>query len=405
MRQQFFILCMCLLCAILFLNVSRVMANDAPSFDSLFAEGVTQQVLFRSGKQYDGHNNIRIPAICATQKGTLLAFAEGRTGGDAGKLSIILRRSEDDGKTWNPIQTVWEDGDNSCGNPAPVLDESTGTIWLFGTWNKGSDHEGEILDGKSEFPRIPYLMKSDDDGLTWSKAVAMPSLRQESWGWYATGPCHGIQLQRTCCVAGRLVIPANHSIVDAAQKGAQRYRSHIIYSDDQGLSWKLGGIHEPLTNESTVVELSDGSLMQNMRSYHGKGCRAVAISRDGGVTFPAAGMASGTPENDAYLDTTLKTPVCQASLLRYEFGEGDAKGTLIFSSPQGNKREKLTVWISEDDGKTWAHQREVFAGAAAYSDLIALPNNQVGLLCEIGVSSSAQTITFITFPLAWISEK
>ena len=50
---------------------------------------VETQVLFRKG--VDGYNNIRIPAICSTKDGTLLAFAEGREAGDRGDIDLILR--------------------------------------------------------------------------------------------------------------------------------------------------------------------------------------------------------------------------------------------------------------------------------------------------------------------------
>ena len=48
-------------------------------------------------------------------------------------------------------------------------------------------------------------------------------------------------------------------------------------------------------------------------------------------------------------------PVCQASLIRYEWGRGDATGVLLFSNPADEKRRvKMTVRLSKDDGKTWS---------------------------------------------------
>ena len=378
-------------------------SNKLPSMlEMFFPPEVSYQILYRNGKRFDGYNNIRIPAIIATKKGTLLAFAEGRESGDADKIETIVRRSEDNGKTWGPIQAVWVDGDETCGNPCPVQDMETGTIWLFGTWNLGADIESKIMDGTSGKPRIPYVMKSDDDGKTWSKAQKLEHLRKPDWGWYATGPCNAIQLTRGPH-KGRLVIPANHSVVAKELKWAERYCSHIVYSDDHGATWKLGGINEPYTNESTVVELEDGSVMQNMRSYHNKGCRAVAVSRDGGVTFPAAGMAAGKPSDDAYLDLTLYTPVCEASILRYSWAKDGKPGVILFAGPQGRERSRLTVWMSEDDGKTWKHRQLVFDGPAAYSNLVALPDGMVGLLCEVGPYTPYQTVSFLTFPLSWIA--
>ncbi len=364
-------------------------AQEQSAIDhSRLADGVTAQTIYR--QKVDGYINIRIPAICMTAKGTLLAFAEGRVGGDAGKIEIIVRRSTDNGKTWGDQIVVWKDSDNTCGNPTPVVDQTTGTIWLICTWNVGTDPENKIMDGTSSQPRRVYVTCSDDDGMTWSKPVEQPQLRKDNWGWYATGPCNAIQLTRGPH-KGRMVIPANHSIVSETVDGVNRYRSHLVYSDDHGKTWQLGGIDEPLTNESTVVELEDGSVMQNMRSYHGKGGRAVAISKDGGKTL-----------EKMLLDETLRSPVCQGSILRYRFAENGEPGVILFSAPYGEKREKMSVWASFDDGKTWPVRRRIFDGPAAYSNLVALPDGQVGLLCELGNDNPYRTITFVTFPLAWL---
>ena len=79
-----------------------------------------------------------------------------RKAADAGDIDLILRRSEDGGNTWGGIDVIWDDKDNTCGNPCPVVDLDTGTIWLFLTWNLGSDSETAIMTGKSEFPRLPW---------------------------------------------------------------------------------------------------------------------------------------------------------------------------------------------------------------------------------------------------------
>lgn len=96
------------------------------------------------------------------------------------------------------------------------------------------------------------------------------------------------------------MIPANQS--DHSDLSKHPYRSHVIYSDDHGATWKLGGIEDEKTNESALVELSDGRVLQNMRSYHGKNCRAIAFSDDGGLSFGPVTLA-----------TNLVDSVCQAS--------------------------------------------------------------------------------------------
>src|SRR4051812_30297441 len=84
--------------------------------------------VFVSGK--DGYHTYRIPAAVVTPRGAVLAFCEGRKAGrsDAGDIDLLLRRSSDGGKTWSAIQVVWDDADNTCGNPCPVVDQKTGTI-------------------------------------------------------------------------------------------------------------------------------------------------------------------------------------------------------------------------------------------------------------------------------------
>ncbi|MBK1876147.1 sialidase family protein [Pelagicoccus mobilis] len=338
--------------------------------------------LFRSGM--DGYNNIRIPALCVTTQGTLLAFAEGREGGDAGDIDLILRRSEDGGESWSQVKVVWDDGANTCGNPSPVVDRETGIIWLFMTWNLGSDGEREIMNGESEHPRLVWLSRSEDDGRTWSRPKEMPHLRELDWRWYATGPCSGIQLERGLRKR-RLVVPANHSVATKGEAEASAYRSHVIYSDDHGETWELGGIQEPLTNESSVAELADGRVMQNMRSYHGKGNRAVAVSEDGGQAF-----------GEVYLDDGLESPVCQGHLLRYSWPE-EGRSRLLFSSPAGSERSNLTIRTSYDEGRSWSMGTLIYEGPSAYSNLARLPNGRVGLLAEVGVKNPYESIVLFRF--------
>lgn len=80
-----------------------------------------QQNLFVSGD--GGYHTYRIPAIVVSTRGTLLAFCEGRRNGaaDDGDIDLLLRRSYDGGETWRETQLVYDDGDNTVGNPAPVV--------------------------------------------------------------------------------------------------------------------------------------------------------------------------------------------------------------------------------------------------------------------------------------------
>lgn len=363
--------------------LAATVLSIAPSMTT--AQDIQFQDVFVSGQ--DGYHSFRIPAIVSTKAGTLLAFCEGRkdSRSDAGNIDLVVSRSADGGQSWSRPQVVWDDGDNTCGNPAPVVDQSTGIIWLPITWNHGKDSEKKIKDGTSKFPRRVYITHSADDGLSWAKPEEISaSTRLDHWRWYATGPGNAIQLQHGSH-AGRLLIPANHS--DHQDSAKHPYRSHVFWSDDHGASWTLGAVQEDKTNESAVVELPHDGLLHVMRSYHGTNRRAMAVSEDSGRTF-----------GRVYLDEALDTPVCQASAIRYSWAS-EGKSRILFSSPRGKSRSNLHVWLSEDEGKTWPVSRQIFQGGSAYSNLIRLPRDRVGVLFE---KDGYKTITLATFDISWL---
>ena len=339
--------------------------------------------VFVSGTE--GYHTFRVPSVIVTQKGTVLAFCEGRKRGrgDSGDIDLVLRRSTDGGRTWSRMRTVWDDGANTCGNPCPVIDRDTGTIWLPLTWNLGADREGAIMQSESKDTRRVYVTHSTDDGRTWAKPTQITeTTKKPHWRWYATGPGVGIQLR-----SGRLLVPCDTSIHD---DGKHPYRSHVIYSDDHGKTWKLGGVLGEKTNECQAVELADGAVLLNMRSYHGKNRRAVATSTDGGVTW-----------SKVRLDDALIEPVCQAGMIRYTHPREYHKSRILFSNPAGKQRENMTIRMSCDEGRTWPVAQTLYPGAAAYSCLTVLPDMTPGCLYE---KDGYQKITFARFDLDWLTD-
>lgn len=346
-----------------------------------FSETLMQKPIFVKGS--GGYNIYRIPALLTTQKGTLLAFCEGREGGDSSDIDLLLRRSKDGGKTWSSTQVVWDQAKNVCGNPCPVQDRDTGIIWLPLTWNNSSDSDGALHGGTGKDTRRVFMCSSEDDGLTWSKPVDITeTTKKKEWWWYATGPGVGIQLEKGPH-KGRLVIPCDHTSKDG-------FGSHVIYSDDHGKTWQLGGSVEGGANECQVVELSDGTLMLNMRIQKGsKGMRGISTSKDGGTTW-----------SELRHEATLIEPICQASFLRYSSPSSSGKSRLLFSNPASTeKRENMTVRLSYDEGKTWPVSKQLYTGGSAYSCLAVLPEGDIACLYEVGDDDA---IYFSRFPLEWL---
>jgi sialidase-1 len=336
------------------------------------------------------YKNYRIPALIVTQNGTLLAFCEGREAGDSGDIDILLKRSFDNGTTWSKEQVVWNDAKNTCGNPCPVIDRETGRIWLLLTWNLGSDSEAKIIRRESKDTRRPFVCYSDDDGETWSNPVDLSeTCKVPEWGWYATGPGIAIQLKSEK-YKNRIVVPANHSYDDPSGKereGPFSYGAHVLLSDDGGKNWRMSEPIRPACNESQVVELSDGSVLMNMRSYNDQHSRAISISKDGGDTW-----------SEIEHDQQLVESRCQAALLNY--GPYYGKNMLLFSNPSvPNGRTHMTIKMSFDDCQSWSNSKLVHAGPSAYSCMAKLPNGNIGLFFEYGEEKRYDIIRFVSMSL------
>jgi len=348
-----------------------------------------QEDLFINGKK--GYHTYRIPALIVSRKGTILAFCEGRkySSSDAGKIDLVLKRSFDGGKTWGDMQVIVADGDMTCGNPCPVVDRTDGAIWLPFCKNPGDSSVRLIVQGKA--PRTIWITRSTDDGATWTDPKEITkNVKDPSWTWYATGPGHGIQLKN-----GSMVIPCDHIV--GKNSGEQNpSHSHIIYSDDHGTSWKVGGIVDEGTNECAVVQTVDGCLYLNCRNtpgYKGIKKRVYAWSQDNGISFLKFGR-----------DEALIEPICQASLVRFTDKAHYEKNRVLFSNPASTQREKLTIRISYDECWTWAVSKLLNKGPSGYSDLAIASDMTICCLYERGEEYYHEKLTLARFNIGWLTD-
>ncbi|GGM17535.1 hypothetical protein GCM10010129_72150 [Streptomyces fumigatiscleroticus] len=348
-------------------------------------------VPFRAGRE--GYAGYRIPAVVATSAGTLLAFCEGRkdSARDWGHIDIVLKRSTDGGRTWGPLKVAADNDRHLAGNPAPVVLD-TGRILLVHVCSAASASEDAILRGRVSAAdgRRVRVRHSDDDGLTWSSPKEITAqVKKPGWRWYATTPGHAIQLS-----TGRVLVPGNHTLPPAgSDTGTEaKYNSgHCLLSDDRGATWYLGCLDENTdgyvnVNETTAAELPDGRVYFNARNDSpSPGNRADAHSADGGKTLvkpfrPQAGLV---------------TPVCQGSVLQLRDPD-----VLLYSGPADPAaRALMTIRASTDGGTTWRPAYTVDGLPAAYSDLVRIDTDTVGLLYETGDFGPYETIAFRRVPV------
>ncbi|MFN7702572.1 MAG: exo-alpha-sialidase [Deltaproteobacteria bacterium] len=352
------------------------LAEDDLEVDDIGALSATS-VPFRADT--NGYTCFRTPALVRAVNGDLLAFAGGRKGGcgDDTDADVVLRRSTDGGRSWQPLQVLdrgFGDDRNRAGLPNPVVLED-GRVLVVYLWSR-------FVDGEEDRGcRRVFVMHSDNNGRTWSARREITDQAQRrcredargrwvdppargEWGWTGLGPVHGI-VKNFEPHRGRILIGARHVAPDS------KTYSHVIYSDDDGVTWQIGGSLDLRSTETTVVELPNGNIMLNSRSMDEVGHRTVGISRDGGQTF-----------QPAYVDYELQEPRgVQASLLRF----GDH---LLFSNPRDREdRTSGTIMVSSDNGRTWRRgvgytPRGEFS---SYSDMARF-DGDVGLLVEWGPS-------------------
>ncbi len=348
----------------------------------------------------DGYAQIRIPAVLVTKAGSVLAFAEGRRRSrDQAENDIVMKRSTDGGRSWGALRVLQDDGAHSLNNPTVVQESATGRIFLWyqripSHLNEHSANTATGLDGTNIYRN--FILTSDDDGVTWAAPVDVTSTtkRPVRATTLASGPGSGIQLTRGAH-AGRLIIPFNEGPYG-------KWQNFAVFSDDAGKTWSYGddvpgaflsagtGIGHSQINEVQMVELADGSVLLDSRQFAGARVRRTAISRDGGKSW--------SPVKES---ADLADPSCMASTLRFSFPDGTTTGVLLHSGPRSSARERGTIYLSRDEGKTWPLKRVLVPGSFAYSVLTRFSDGTIGCLFE---TDGYGRIVFARFPLGWLVE-
>jgi len=367
--------------------------------------------------QKDGYALYRIPGIVTTKRGTVLAYCEARKSdrGDWGTIDLLLRRSTDGGKTWgartnfvavsgpkekNPValaQKLATPGEVTYNNPVAIPDANGAVHFLFCL----------------EYARCFYL-RTDDDGLTFSKPVeitaAFDKFRPEyDWKVLATGPGHGIQLK-----TGRFVVPVWLSLGTGGHAHRPSVTS-VIYSDDLGRTWSRGEIAGPnegewnIPNETCAVQLADGRVLLNMRSESKANRRLLTTSRDGATGW-------GRPQ---FHDQLLE-PICMASMVR--LSEAPARNRLLFSNPhnltrtdgkeapgKSRDRKNVSVKLSYDEAATWPVSKTIEPDFSGYSDLAVASDGTILLFYERGSTDGKDIyrtglLTVARFNLEWLTD-
>ncbi|MCK5000947.1 MAG: exo-alpha-sialidase, partial [Anaerohalosphaera sp.] len=357
---------------------------DLNCYANVPPEPLRQFDVFAKGQ--DGINTYRIPSLITAPDGSVLAFSEARKfrSTDKSPTMMVLRRSLNNGLTWEPMQILHDVGNDAAMDSTPVVDKTTGVIWLlYEVWPEGWN--SNPVPGLEYPSTTVWAQSSSDNGITWSGPIDITSqVKLADWDYYANGPGVGIQTVGGS-YPGRMIIPCHH-------RGGTVGTQHWYYSDDHGATWQIGNGYHTTGSEAQMVELIDGTLLWNIRGGGSAG-RKISYSYDDGATWSAT-------TNDPAL---IEPRGCQASILRYTRTDlGDDKNRILFSNPASTaSRVNMTVKMSYDECQTWPVSKQIYAGGSAYSCLTILADGSIGLLYE---ADGYGRIVFARFTLKWLTD-
>jgi len=338
--------------------------------------------------EFDCHT-FRIPGINRAKNGDLLAVYDMRYNSRKDlqeDIDIGLSVSKDGGQTWTPPRPIMDMGEyggkpqkeNGCSDPGILVDRTTGEIFVAAVWTHGKSNTHQWV-GKGSEPGYDIhhssqfmVVRSNDQGATWSAPENWTKkLKDESWYLFAPAPGNGITMKD-----GTLVMPSQ------GRDATGFPFSNITWSEDHGKTWQVSAPARDDSSECAVAELSDGSLMLNIRDNRNRkdkgetNGRGISVSRDLGKTWKIHSSDHGA----------LPEPTCMASLI----SNPGKPSQLFFSNPRNkNSRNNITIQMSLDDGKTWPENQRIQLDSGrgnGYSSLVLLDDKTIGILYESSVA-------------------
>ena len=335
--------------------------------------------------------NYRIPAVITAKDGSIVAVTDKRkyNEGDLPEdIDIVCNRSTDGGHTWSEPYTIalgtgvnhgfgdcalaWSNDDNGL---------IAGFVGGPGLWYSTPSN-----------PIRSYISRSYNNGQTWTEPEDITHFifgdnciyeEQRTWRASFFGSGNGLRTS-----TGRIMF-----VAAIRETTAQSLNNHAVYSDDNGVTWHVSGRASVAGDEAKVTELADGRVLMSIRHA---GHRWYNISEDGGETWQ--------PTTSTWYDITA--PACNGDMIRYSsVNQGHDKNRLLHSVPYGANREKVTVYVSYDEGETWPVSKCIVPYSSAYSSLCVLPDGTIGLYVEEAYAgASGYSTVFYNFSLDWLTD-
>ncbi len=364
------------------------------------ADGKTEVILERKrlfAPGDAGSKFYRIPALVTAADGSLVTVADKRwtrMNDLPSHIDVVVRRSEDMGKTWSQAITIAGDEDDikGYGDPALIVDKKTGDILCIYAFSQG------LWQSTASDPMRIGVSRSKDNGKTWSRTEEITPqiygvgcddpVRRNWYGAFAASG-RGLQLND-----GRLMFVI---AVRTTSTWGGNLSNYTCYSDDGGKTWSVSkNAATENGDEAKLVELNNGDILMSIRSH---GDRMFCISTDRGVSW-----------GKAYKNPNIKAPACNGDIIKYPETPGlRNRSCILHSLPNDTAiRQNVSVMVSYDDGSTWPVKRTICPGYSAYSSMTILPDGTIGIVVEEGKwdnglpGEDSFDLYFMRFSLNWI---
>ncbi|MCR2822507.1 sialidase family protein [Lederbergia panacisoli] len=212
---------------------------------------------------FAGSKAYRIPSMITTTKGTVIAGIDARIvdqTDNPNKIDVTIRRSEDNGKTWGPVQKLvayaGEGLDGAAAIDTSILqDEKTGTIFMLfmhtpggiGLWaseaGMGFDSEGR----RKLYDKEGNVYFLAEDGKVLNSVQSETDYTVDEKGFvFQDGEARGN-------IYFKKGVDPNESLLEARTSFLQ-----VIQSDDDGLTWSKPRELNPMLKEEWMRFIGSG---------------------------------------------------------------------------------------------------------------------------------------------------
>ena len=388
----------------------------------------------------------RIPAIVRCGDGSLLAVCDYRynlsdVGVSGSQIELQYRRSADGGQTWTPAQTVCQKVSTrsswkyAMGDASLIADRESGEVLMMCA--AGSTGMGA---SSASNPIKVGQFRSTDNGATWDEGEDITS---RIYGLY-NGNATALFITSGSLKQSRYIKVGDYYRIYAAyplRTARNGNTTGVMFSDDFGRTWNvLGG---PTTfptgsvyEEGKVEEMPDGSVVLMVRDDAGKSVLTAGKKNFNVFTYTDSKKGEGTWSNAVSGITGMKNACNNGILLvpAKRVADGGNVYVAVVALPfhTNDTRDAVNNYGRKSVGfyykeiasvadyatgasmaSGWQRGVQVTDKLSAYTDLVQLPDGNIGLLAEdngkqgLGADGNAETeaydIVFRSIPLELIT--